>query len=219
MRKIQFGLLVGLISLSLLIPFHAFGSKNDHSAEKKVTKAKMGEKMHGTEEKDTHAEEDEEKHGSEGGEISLENQVKLLTKRLERLEKLALTFTGFMPEISERFHVLHRAGDAEDWGLASHEIMELKRLVGVSKIIDPEKGQLMESFMAGQLEVLEKSVEHGSKKAFKAALIQTVSNCNACHKAAGSPFIQVSLDIPDNMSFRHPHLLAKSKVPTMKHGH
>ena len=148
-----------------------------------------------------------------------EQQVEALTKRLARLERLVPSFTGFMPEFSERFHVLHKAGDAEDWALANHEILELMRLVKMSKLIDPEKGSLMEAFMGQPLMVLAKSVEHGSGKAFRTALMKTVENCNACHKAAGSPFIQVILDVPNNMSIRHPHLFSKSKVMAMKHTH
>ena len=45
---------------------------------------------------------------------SLRQTVLALQQRVEALEAIKPTFTGFMPNIAERFHVLHRAGEAGD---------------------------------------------------------------------------------------------------------
>ena len=39
-----------------------------------------------------------------------------------------------MPNFAERLHVMHYAGEAEDWAVASHELLGLRHLVGI--IID-----------------------------------------------------------------------------------
>ena len=63
---------------------------------------------------------------------SLQQSVLALQNRVETLEAIKPTFTGFMPNIAERFHVLHRAGEAGDWAVAGHELAEMKRLIALS---------------------------------------------------------------------------------------
>ncbi len=66
-----------------------------------------------------------------------------LQERIATLESLVPSFAGFMPVFSERFHVMHAAGDAGDWAVADHELLEMQRLLRVSKILDSKKGRLM----------------------------------------------------------------------------
>jgi hypothetical protein len=69
---------------------------------------------------------------------SLQQSILALQKRVETLEAIKPTFTSFMPDFSERFHVLHRAGEAGDWAVAGHEFEEMKRMMALSKYIDAE---------------------------------------------------------------------------------
>jgi hypothetical protein len=141
---------------------------------------------------------------------TLVKQLKELQNRISVLEATRPTFTTFMPNISERFHVMHRAGEAGDWAVASHELEELKRLTAISTYIDADNGKLMQEMMAPSFRGLEGAIEHGSEKKFQKALGQTVSTCNACHTATGSEFIQVTLDADDAVSIRHPHTFSES---------
>ena len=147
----------------------------------------------------------------------LAKEIKALRQRLAGLEALKPRFTNFMPNYAERFHVMHRAGDAGDWAVAAHEIDEMKRMTGVSKYIDPKLGTLMQAFMDGNLRKLREAVEHGNSKSFQAALEDTAASCNGCHKASGST-LGVSVKVSETMSMRHPHLLGKTTVPK-DHGH
>ena len=135
-----------------------------------------------------------------------------LTERLAVLEALKPSFASFMPEFSERFHIMHMAGDAGDWAVAAHELQEMKRLVKISKLIDPVKGPMMQAFMGPQLEKLNAAIDHGKRKPFRKALETTIKSCNTCHTASGSPFIKVALDAKQFLSMRHSHLLKKSKM-------
>ncbi len=128
------------------------------------------------------------------------------------------TITGIMPNFAERFHVMHYAGDAGDWTVAGHELQEMQRLIGVAKQIDPKAGALMEGFMTASFRKLKESIDHGKRESFDQALTETVKNCNACHAATGSPFIQVTLEVGESLSLRHPHSFGKSKAP-MEHMH
>lgn len=134
-----------------------------------------------------------------------------LTLRLAALEALRPSFTAFMPEFSERFHIMHRAGIAGDWAVATHELLEMKRMVKISKLIDPGKGQLMQAFMTQNLETINGAIGHGNRKSFQKALVSTVKSCNACHAAAGSPFIKVALNAKQYLTMRHSHILKKSR--------
>lgn len=142
----------------------------------------------------------------------LAKEIKALRQRLATLEALKPTFTDFMPNFSERFHVMHRAGDVGDWAVAAHEVDEMQRLTRVSRYIDPKLGALIQGFMDGNLRKLREAIEHGNAKSFQAALKATVASCNGCHTAAGST-IAVSLNVDESLSMRHPHALRKSTVP------
>ena len=143
---------------------------------------------------------------------SMQKALLELQIRVEALEAVKPTFTSLMPNFSERFHVMHRAGEAGDWAVAGHELAEMKRLTALSSYIDAKNGALMQGMMGPRLEALEAAIKHGNLGKFEAALVETVSSCNACHKASGSPFIQVVLDARDSISLRHPHALGHSEL-------
>ncbi len=143
---------------------------------------------------------------------ALKQQIAALEERIEALES-ARTFTSFMPVFSERFHVLHRAGEAGDWAVAAHEFEEMKRLAVLSTTIDVEKGKLLQAMMEPSFEALGQAIEHGNHDKFHNALQQTVTTCNSCHAATGSAFINVSLDVLDSLSMRHPHRFTRQATP------
>jgi hypothetical protein len=150
---------------------------------------------------------------SDGAKLEeLEGQIKALQARIAALEAHH-TFTSFMPDFAERFHVMHRAGDSGDWAVASHELEELKRLTRLSTSIDADKGKLMQGMMKPSFEALENAIEHGNNKKFRKALTQATETCNACHTATGSGFVQVTLDARESLSIRHPHKFQKQEVP------
>lgn len=147
----------------------------------------------------------------------LAREVRALRERVASLEALKPGFTNFMPDFAERFHVMHRAGDAGDWAVAAHEVAEMQRLARVSRHIDARLGALMQAFMDGNFRELTEAIEHGSAKSFQAALKDTVAACNGCHAAAGST-LAVSLDVDKSLNMRHPHAFRSSTVPK-QHGH
>lgn len=143
----------------------------------------------------------------------LQLRIDALERRVMELER-ARSFATFMPEFAERFHVMHRAGEAGDWAVASHELNELERLTELSQGIDRKKGDLMGNMMAASFEALKKAIEHGNANKFEEALEQTINACNGCHVATDSTFIQVTLDAPDSLSMRHPHALEPRHAPS-----
>ena len=148
---------------------------------------------------------------------SLRKQIEGLQSRLASLE-LRQSFATFMPDMAERFHVMHRAGRAGDWAVASHELTEIQRLVELSTDIDSEKGKLMLIMMQTSLDKLDSAIDQGNTTAFERSLEQSVESCNACHNATDSAFIQVTLDERDSLSIRHPHTFTARAAP-QEHGH
>lgn len=142
----------------------------------------------------------------------LKKELRALQQRVAALEALKPTFTNFMPNFAERFHVMHRAGDVGDWAVAQHEVEEMQRLTRISTYIDPRLGALMRGFMDGNLRKLQEAIKHGNTESFQAALKSTVVSCNGCHTAAGST-MPVTLDVDESLSMRHPHALKKTTVP------
>jgi tetrahydromethanopterin S-methyltransferase subunit B len=151
---------------------------------------------------------------------TLTEEVANLRARVELLDAIRPTTTMLMPSVAERFHVMHYAGDAGDWALASHELLGIRHLMDVITRVDPEKGSVAKGFLAASLERIDAAIEHGDGEAFAAAIKQTVDSCNACHVAVGSPSMVVTLDVADALSLRHSHRLALSEKPgehTHKH--
>ncbi|MDH3377437.1 MAG: hypothetical protein OEQ39_10820 [Gammaproteobacteria bacterium] len=149
---------------------------------------------------------------------ALKAQIETLQERVAALEARD-TFTSFMPNFAERFHVMHRAGEAGDWAVASHELEEMKRMSVLSTSIDAKKGKLLTGMMGPSFGVLEDAIEHGDFQKFENALTQTVSTCNACHEATGSAFVEVTVNARDSMSLRHPHrLMPRSTEDGHHHG-
>ena len=142
----------------------------------------------------------------------LKAEVMALRKAVEALQATQPSITSLMPEFAERFHIMHYAGDAGDWAVAEHELLEMQRLVGVIERIDPEKGPMVKGFMTQSFNKLNAAIEHGKRESFDKALAETLTNCNACHKAVGSEFIKVTLDVDESLSMRHPHQLKRSKM-------
>lgn len=143
---------------------------------------------------------------------ALERKIDALQARIVALEARE-TFTSFMPDFAERFHVMHRAGDSGDWAVASHELQELKRLTRLSISIDAEKGRIMGEMMNPSFEALENAIGHGNHKKFQTALVEATNTCNACHVATGSGFVQVSLEPAESLTIRHPHKFSEQAVP------
>ena len=148
---------------------------------------------------------------------ALLQRIKALEVRVAALEAVR-SFAGFMPEYAERFHIMHRAGEAGDWPVAAHELAEMQRLTRLAPDVDARNGQLMISMMGSSLGDLGEAIEHGNTTAFQAALRRAVDACNGCHVAAGSPFIDVTLSAPDSLSMRHPHKLRARAPQVHEHG-
>ncbi len=144
---------------------------------------------------------------------ALQQEVAELKKSVDMLMKLRPSVTMMMPNISERFHVMHYAGDAHDWALASHELLMLRSLIGRIRTVDPEKGALTDGFLTENFNQLEAAIEHENRESFNEALNATVASCNSCHVAVGSPSMKVVLDVHDSLSLRHSHALQKSEKP------
>ncbi|NIR30857.1 MAG: hypothetical protein GWN84_16385 [Gammaproteobacteria bacterium] len=170
-------------------------------------------------------------HGSESaskmrssasGVQTLQKEIEALKAELDELRQtvqaLQPSLTMLMPNFAERFHVMHRAGDAGDWAVANHELLGMQQIAAVAKRVNPQQGELLHAYMQQPFAELEEAIEHTDHGAFTAALAQSIENCNACHQAVGSPFIQVSLNPSSQLSMRHPHKLTSSE-PLHKHRH
>lgn len=143
----------------------------------------------------------------------LREEVRALRKAVRSLQATQPTTTGLMPDFAERFHVMHYAGEAGDWAVATHELLEMQRIMKVIGRVNPEYGEMMQGFMSPSFDSLNAAIEHADRQAFSEALAGTVENCNACHAGVGSGFVEVTLDVDGSLSMRHPHRLQPSEKP------
>jgi outer membrane murein-binding lipoprotein Lpp len=141
----------------------------------------------------------------------LRAEIDELKAAVELLNAIKPDVTTLMPDIAERMHVMHYAGEAEDWAVASHELSGIKRLLGVMQRVDPEKGAMASGFMHEPFEKIDAAIDHQDQAAFSKSLAGMVTNCNSCHVAAGNPAMKITLNAKDALSLRHSHDLGKSK--------
>jgi hypothetical protein len=141
----------------------------------------------------------------------LSAEIEELKAAVELLNAIRPDVTTLMPDIAERMHVMHYAGEAEDWAVASHELSGIKHLLDIMVKIDPLKGNMANGFMHEPFEEIAASIDHGDQAAFTKSLNKLVNNCNSCHVAAGSPAMTITLNAEDALSLRHSHDLGKSK--------
>ena len=152
-----------------------------------------------------------------------DNSLEQLMVRMQAMEeRIAIlesrfTFASFMPDFAERFHVMHRAAESEDWAVAGHELEEMKSMMASSTTIDAEKGKLFQAMMGPVIEDMDNAIAHSNNKKMTASLERAVQVCNSCHVATGSPFINVTLDATGTLSMRHPHAFKMQKMGKHKH--
>lgn len=146
----------------------------------------------------------------------LMDRMQAMEKRIETLES-RFTFASFMPDFSERFHVMHRATESDDWAVASHELQEMKAMMESSTSIDVEKGNLFKAMMGPVIDDIDNAIAHSNSKKMAGLLDRAVQTCNSCHVATGSPFINVTLDATGSLSMRHPHVFKKQKMGSHMH--
>jgi outer membrane murein-binding lipoprotein Lpp len=144
---------------------------------------------------------------------TLKDEVTELKKAVTSLKATQPTITMLMPTFSERFHVMHYAGEAGDWAVAAHELQGLRHLVEVMQLVDPEKGAMVNGFLDANFNQLDAAIEHDNVKSFTKAMDKTLGSCNGCHVAVGSPSMKITLDASSSLSMRHSHDLGKSKMP------
>ena len=138
-------------------------------------------------------------------------RIQALEERIAVLES-RFTFASFMPDFAERFHVMHRATESDDWAVASHELQEMKRIIQSSITIDAEKGHLFQAMMGPIMTKMDSAIGHAKKEKMARLLSEAVQTCNSCHVATGSAFIKVTLDARGALSMRHPHAFTMQKM-------
>lgn len=143
-------------------------------------------------------------------------RIQAMEERIAILES-RFSFASFMPDFAERFHVMHRATESEDWAVASHELQEMRGMMESSTTIDSEKGNLFKVMMGPVIEEMADAIAHSNSKKMAATLDRAVQACNNCHVATGSPFINVTLDASGTLSIRHPHAFKMQKMGSHMH--
>lgn len=126
---------------------------------------------------------------------ALRSEVAKLTHLVEERPVELATFMASYERFTSK---LLRAGTAQNWDLAAfyHEELEetaqqLEKLnltddgIPVSQMVGPN---LLEP-----LEAVEEAIHAKDGQAFARSMQTLISSCNHCHKAAGKPYIQLSL--------------------------
>ena len=102
----------------------------------------------------------------------------------------------FMTATQLRHAKLWFAGKNDNWGLAAYEVDEIKEgLEDAARLHSIFQGipvaEMIKSIIDPRIERLEKAIAAKSGTQFVAAFDDLTDGCNACHAAAGKPFIRI----------------------------
>jgi hypothetical protein len=102
----------------------------------------------------------------------------------------------FMTATQLRHAKLWFAGKAGNWALAAYEVDEIKEgLEDVARLYPTHEqtpvAEMIKTIIDPRLERLEKAIEAKGGAQFIAAFDDLTNGCNACHAAAGKPFIRI----------------------------
>jgi cytochrome c553 len=107
-------------------------------------------------------------------------------------------FGDLMAEVGRRFERAGRAVAAGRWGLAGYDIGEIDEVFAqdLPTAIMPEDVAIdlrppAQAFASTAPAELRKAIVAKDRAGFEAAFARAATACNACHTAAGKPFIEV----------------------------
>ena len=110
-------------------------------------------------------------------------QIEAMAARVTALE-IRIAFVSFMPDLVERFHVMHRSVAHNEWASASHELRGMRQLVDRWTSVDAENGRFMAHIMTPSLDALGEAIEHNDYEGFADALAQSLEACKTYYIAA-----------------------------------
>jgi len=103
-----------------------------------------------------------------------------------------------MTEVGHRFERVGRAALASQWELVDYDLGEIEEVFHEDLPHARTPGDVhidlrapSGAFAATQLPALHDAATHRDRAAFEAAFAAAAATCNACHRAAGKPFIVV----------------------------
>ena len=102
----------------------------------------------------------------------------------------------FMTATQLRHAKLWFAGKNDNWGLAAYEVDEIKEgLEDAARLHSIFQGipvaEMIKTIIDPRIERLEKAIAAKNGTQFVAAFDDLTDGCNACHAAAGKPFIRI----------------------------
>ena len=102
----------------------------------------------------------------------------------------------FMTATQLRHAKLWFAGKNDNWGLAAYEVDEIKEgLEDAARLHSIFQGipvaEMIKTIIDPRIERLEKAIATKNGTQFVAAFDDLTDGCNACHAAAGKPFIRI----------------------------
>jgi hypothetical protein len=91
-----------------------------------------------------------------------------------------------MIEYGRRMAAAWFAEQAENWDMASYQILEMREIQEVGETTRPARAEALKAFETTFLDPLDKAVAAKDKTQFEAAYNGAMASCNGCHAAQTS---------------------------------
>lgn len=112
---------------------------------------------------------------------------------VDQLAEIQPGMARLMQEISERAWVLYYAAEAENWGMARHQLGELRKATQIAGLVRPKYRESLAQFDAEFLKPVEEAVRTKDCSAFARAFQRAIAGANESHRNFGYAYIEWQL--------------------------
>ena len=112
-------------------------------------------------------------------------------KQLDDLKAAIPKFAIPMREVGDRFQDMNSAVRGGNWALAAYMSKYMNNAMNPARLTKPDEYKVWQAFYENSFAATNKAIQAKDAKAFDAAYIAVINDCNGCHAAMGYGFIKV----------------------------
>jgi hypothetical protein len=118
-------------------------------------------------------------------------ETKDTQKQIDELRSALPKFAIPMREVGDRFQNMYFAAKGGNWALAAYMSKYMNGSMNPASVTKPAEYKVWKGFYEDTFAPVNKAIQAKDFKAFDAAYLAVINDCNACHAGMGYGFIKV----------------------------
>jgi len=115
-----------------------------------------------------------------------------MQKQIDELKGALPKFAIPMREVGDRFQNMYFAAKEGNWALAAYMSKYMNGSMNPASVTKPAEYKVWKGFYDDTFTPVNKAIQAKDLKAFEAAYMAVINDCNACHQGMGYGFIKVA---------------------------